>query len=80
MNIDFNTMTLNEIEQIETIAGRNIDSIMDDDAPRGRSLKAIIYVFKKRIDPNFTPDQAGAMSLAEATALFAGDEDPKVED
>lgn len=79
MQINFNTMTLNEIEQIETIAGRNIDSIMDDDAPRGRSLKAIIYVFKKRTDPNFTPDQAGAMSLEDATALFAGDEDPKVE-
>lgn len=79
MQIDFNTMTLNEIEQIETIAGRNIDSIMDDDAPRGRSLKAIIYVFMKRKDPNFTPDQAGAMSLEDATALFAGDEDPKVE-
>lgn len=77
MNIDFNTMTLAEIEQIELMTGRNIDSIMDNDAPRGRALKAIIYIFKKRIDPNFTPEQAGAMSLGEATALFAGDDDPK---
>ena len=77
MIIDFNSMTLAEIEQIELLTGRNIDSIMDEDSPRGRALKAIIYVFNKRTDPNFTIEQAGAMSLSEATALFAGDEDPK---
>jgi hypothetical protein len=78
--IDFNTMTLNEIEQIENLAGRNIDSIMKDDAPRGRTLKAIIYTFKKRTDPNFTIEQAGAFSLQEASELIGGDDtDPKDE-
>lgn len=79
MNIDFDTMTLNEIEQIELITGRSIDSIMDDGAPRGRVFKAIIFVFKKRIDPNFTLEQAGEMSMQDATALFGGDADPKVD-
>lgn len=77
MIIDFNSMTLAEIEQIELMTGRNIDSIMDNDSPRGRALKAIIFIFKKRTDPNFTIEQAAAMSLSEATALFAGDDDPK---
>lgn len=76
MNIDFNTMTLSEIEQIEMLTGRNIDSIMDDDAPRGRAFKAIIFVYKKRTDPSFTIEQAGEMSLEDASALFSGD-DPK---
>ena len=76
--IDFNAMTLNEIEQIEMLTGRNIDSIMSDDAPRGRAFKAIIMIFKKRTDPNFTFEQAGNLSLQEASALFGGEtDDPK---
>lgn len=76
--IDFNSMTLNEIEQIELLTGRNIDSIMGDDAPRGRAFKAIIFIYKKRTDPNFTFEQAGNLSLEQASALFGGDEeDPK---
>jgi hypothetical protein len=75
--IDFNSMTLNEIELIEQLTGRNIDSIMTEDSPRGRSLKAIIFVFKKRTDPNFTFEQAGDYSLQEATDLFGDAEDPK---
>jgi hypothetical protein len=77
-NIDFNSMTLNEIELIEQLTSRNIDSIMADDAPRGRAFKAIIFVYKKRTDPNYTFEQAGSLSLEEASALFGGVEaDPK---
>ena len=75
--IDFNSMTLNEVEQIEMLTGRNIDSIMADDAPRGRAFKAIIVIYKKRTDPNFTFEQAGNLSLEEASALFNGDDSPK---
>jgi hypothetical protein len=79
MAIDFNAMTLDEIEQIESLTGRNVDSIMREDAPRGRAFKAIIFIYKKRTDPNFTFEQAGSLSLEEATNLFGGDEeDPKV--
>jgi len=77
-NIDFNSMTLNEIELIEQLTSRNIDSIMADDAPRGRAFKAIIFVYKKRTDSNYTFEQAGSLSLEEASALFGGVEaDPK---
>jgi hypothetical protein len=76
--IDFNSMTLNEIELIENLTSRNIDSIMAEDAPRGRVFKAIIFVYKKRTDPNYTFEQAGSLSLEEASALFGGeDTDPK---
>jgi hypothetical protein len=77
MTIDFDTMTLTEIEQIELLTGKSIDSIMDDGAPRGRVFKAIIFVFKKRTNPDFTFEQAGEFSMEQATALFSGDDDPK---
>lgn len=77
-SIDFNSMTLNEIELIEQLTSRNIDSIMAEDAPRGRAFKAIIFVYKKRTDPNFTFEQAGLLSLEEASTLFGDDDaDPK---
>jgi hypothetical protein len=76
--IDFDTLTLDEVEQIETFTNRSISTIMDDDAPKGRVLKVLIWVITKRTDPNFTLEQAGAKSLADATEMFAGDEpDPK---
>jgi hypothetical protein len=78
MAIDFEAMTLSEVEEIELLTGRSIETIMNEDAPRGRALKAIIWVLKKRQDPSFTLEQAGKLSLKDAAQLFQGDEaDPK---
>jgi hypothetical protein len=76
--IDFNAMTLDEVEQIEQLTGRGIDSIMAEGSPRGRAFKAIIFVMSKRTNPNFTFEDAGKLSLEEAAALFGGEDDPKV--
>jgi hypothetical protein len=75
--INFETMTLAEIEQIETLTGRGIEAIMAEGAPRGVALKAIIWVLKRRENPGYTLEDAGKVSLREATEMFAGDEDPK---
>lgn len=74
---DFESLTLNEVEQIELIAGTSIDQILDAGNPKGKAMKAIIFIMKKRIDPNFTIEQAGAISMTEANNLFAGESDPK---
>ena len=75
--LDFESMTLAEIEQIEVLTGRNIESIMSDGAPRGVALKAIIWTVRRRDNPGYTLDDAGKVSLKEATALFTGDDDEK---
>jgi hypothetical protein len=74
---DFESLTLNEVEQIELITGSSIDQLMDAGQAKGKAMKAIIFVMKKRIDPNFTLEQAGNLSMTEANALFAGENDPK---
>jgi hypothetical protein len=74
---DFESLTLNEVEQIELITGNSIDQILDAGQPKGKAMKAIIFIMKKRLDPNFTIEQAGSLSMTEANALFAGDDDPK---
>jgi hypothetical protein len=74
---DFESLTLNEVEQIELITGSSIDQLMDAGQAKGKAMKAIIFIMKKRTDPNFTLEQAGDLSMTEANALFAGESDPK---
>jgi hypothetical protein len=74
---DFESLTLNEVEQIELITGSSIDQLMDAGQPKGRAMKAIIFIMKKRTDPSFTLEQAGSLSMTEANALFVGETDPK---
>jgi hypothetical protein len=74
---DFESLTLNEVEQIEMITGNSIDQLLDAGQAKGRAMKAIIFIMKKRIDPDFTLEQAGQISMTEANSLFAGQSDPK---
>jgi hypothetical protein len=74
---DFESLTLNEVEQIELITGNSIDQLLDAGQAKGKAMKAIIFIMKKRIDPDFTLEQAGQISMTEANRLFAGESDPK---
>lgn len=74
---DFESLTLNEVEQIELITGNSIDQLLDAGQAKGKAMKAIIFIMKKRIDPDFTLEQAGAISMTEANRMFAGESDPK---
>lgn len=74
---DFESLTLNEVEQIELITGSSIDQLMDSGKPKGKAMKAIIFIMNKRIDPNYTLEQAGNLSMTEANAMFVSESDPK---
>jgi len=74
---DFESLTLNEVEQIELITGNSIDQLLDAGQQKGKAMKAIIFIMKKRIDPDFTLEQAGEVSMTEANSMFAGISDPK---
>jgi hypothetical protein len=76
-NFDFESLTLNEVEQIELITGSSIDQLMDAGSPKGKALKAIIFIVKKRTDPSFTLEQAGEVSMVEANSFFVSADDPK---
>lgn len=79
MNQDFlSTLTLDEVETIENLSGNPLDELMGEGKLKGKALKAIIWVAKKRVDPNFKIEDAGKVTFAEALELFKGDtEDPK---
>jgi len=76
-SFDFESLTLNEVETIELLTGSSIDQLMDAGQPKGKAMKAIIFIMKKRTDPNFTLEQAGSLSMTEANKMFLGETDPK---
>ena len=45
---DVKSLTLGEIDKIEDLSGRSIDSIGDDGAPKGKMLAAMVFVMKRR--------------------------------
>jgi hypothetical protein len=75
---DFETLTIEEVETIEQISGAPIDALMDDNALKGKSLKAVVYVIKKREDDKFTIADAAKLSFKDAMELLQpGEPDPK---
>lgn len=71
MRFDVDTLTLGEIEQIETMARQGIGTLTDDSKPRGRMLRAIITVVKRRDDPSYKYEQSAEVTQAELGELFA---------
>lgn len=61
VELNLNSLTIDEIEVIEDITGTSIDSILAPGAKRGKTLKALAYVARRRDDPSFTLEQAGAL-------------------
>jgi hypothetical protein len=79
MTQDFlSTLTLDEVETIENLSGTPMDELMGVGKLKGKALKAIIWVAKKRVDPNYKMEDAGKVTFSEALELFKAVEvDPK---
>jgi len=75
--IKFDELTLDEIEEMEQLLGRPIDEAFADGKPKGRALKVLVFVAKRREDPQYTFEDAGKFSQAEATKFFVTESDPK---
>lgn len=74
----FSTLTLDEVETIENLSGMPMDELMGVGKLKGKALKAIIWVARKRVDPDFKMEDAGKVTFADALELFKGvDADPK---
>lgn len=76
---DFESLTIGEVETIEQISGSPIDSLMDDKALKGKALKAVVFVVKKRENAMFTLEDAAKLSFKDAMGIInpGEDSDPK---
>lgn len=76
--MDFDDITLGEIEDIEDYAGLSISKIGDDTPGVIKLRIALAWIIKRRTNPAFTIDDAKKMTATELTAFFS--EDPLKKD
>jgi hypothetical protein len=74
---DFESLTLEEVEILENITGDSIDQAFGNGKPKGKVLKAFIWVVLKRDNPKFTIEEASKFTLQQALAMVQGDEEKK---
>lgn len=76
--IRFEELTLGEIEEIELMTGKSIEEAYGDGQPRGRALRVLYYVLKRRDNDKFKYEDTEKLTQKEATAFLTGS-DPKAE-
>lgn len=74
--IKFEEMTLGEIEEVELMTGKSIEEAYGDGQPRGRALRVLYYILKKRDDSKFKFEATEKLTQKEAVAFLTGS-DPK---
>lgn len=74
--INFEELTLGEIEQIEMLVGRGIDTVFADGEPKGRALRVLYFVAQKRENPEYKFEETENITQAEALKVLGGS-DPK---
>lgn len=64
LNLDIDSLTLDEIDAIETIIDGPLDDLAKPGARKAKMLKAMAYVIKRREDPSFTVEDAGRLKIS----------------
>ena len=64
LNIDISELTIAEVVMIEDLTGMPLDTLGQADKPKGRMLQALAYITKKRDNPEFTFEDAGALKIS----------------
>jgi|13_taG_2_1085334.scaffolds.fasta_scaffold127592_2 hypothetical protein len=65
LELNFDDLTIGEIEEIEELTGRSIQSIQDPEAPMGSTLRVLAYIIKRRDNPEFSLEDAGDLIVTQ---------------
>lgn len=83
LKLDFDSLTLDEVELIEDATGLNISQIVDVEELSAKTAKALVWIMRRRSEPNLTIADCGGMTLAELSDFLSGslgvDANPKGE-
>lgn len=71
--INFNELTLGELEEIELLVGTGIDKAFADGQPKGRALRALYFVAMKRDNPGYKFEDTEKVTQAEALEVLKTD-------
>ena len=68
LDIDINDLTIAEVVEIEELTGLPFDAMGDSSKPKGKMLQALAFISKRRTNPDFTWEDAGALKIDLANA------------
>jgi hypothetical protein len=75
--IKFEELTLGEIEEVELLLNNSIDQAFADGKPKGRAIRVLYWVSKKRENPNYKFEETEKVTQSEALAYLTGDDSKK---
>lgn len=75
--IKFDELTLGEIEQVELLLNDSIDSAFNDGKPKGRAIRVLYFVAKKRENPAMKFEDTEKVTQKEALDFLTGDNSKK---
>lgn len=61
--VDLKTLKIREIEEIEEILGEAMDVAFAQGRPKGKALRAVGYILRRRDNPDFTLEDAGELVI-----------------
>ena len=71
--IKFEELTLGEIELVENLLNASIDQAFADGKPKGRAIRVLYWVSKKRENPNLKFEDTEKLTQKEAMDYLMGD-------
>ena len=71
--IKFEELTLGEIEELELMLNVSFDSAFSDGKPKGRALRVLYYIFKRREVPGFKFEDTEKLTQKEAVEFLTAD-------
>ena len=63
LDININDLTIAEVVLIEELTGLPFDAMGDASQPKGKMLQALAYISRRRTNPDFTWEDAGALKI-----------------
>ncbi len=73
--IDVKSLVLGEVAKVEELSGLSIGQLGEDEAPKGKMMAALAFVWRRRSEPAFTWNQALALTLDEANEILGIEND-----
>ena len=74
--VNINDFTLDELEKLEQLTGLTFNDIAENFG-RPRVIKVVLWLHALRSNSNAKIEDFASITLAEASDLIAGEEDPK---
>lgn len=71
--IKFEELTLGEIEELELMLNTSFDSAFADGKPKGRALRVLFYIFKRREDAKYKFEDTEKLTQKEALEFLTAD-------